>query len=153
MSLSSTVVFDPLEVYTERDTRKREVFIIGVRPLRSRDEWRTKEREETMGREQESQRLQELADFLRTRRARLAPSDVGLPPGSRRRAPGLRRAEVAHLAGISVDWYTWLEQGRPISVSTQLLESLVQALHLNANEREHLFFLAHRQPPPARILE
>ena len=106
-----------------------------------------------MGREQEDQRLQELGDFLRTRRARLAPEDVGLPRGNRRRAPGLRRAEVAQLAGVSVDWYTWLEQGRPITVSTQVLESLVQALHLNANEREHLFFLAHQQPPPERAME
>ena len=106
-----------------------------------------------MAREQESQRLQELADFLRTRRARLAPEDMGLPRGSRRRAPGLRRAEVAQLAGVSVDWYTWLEQGRPITVSTQVLESLVQALHLNASEREHLFFLAHQQPPPERDIE
>ncbi len=106
-----------------------------------------------MVREMEDQRLQELGDFLRTRRARLAPEDVGLPRGSRRRAPGLRRAEVAQLAGVSVDWYTWLEQGRPISVSTQVLESLVQALHLNTNEREHLFFLAHRQPPPAMVME
>jgi transcriptional regulator with XRE-family HTH domain len=106
-----------------------------------------------MGREQEEQRLQELGDFLRTRRARLAPEDVGLPRGSRRRTPGLRRAEVAHLAGVSVDWYTWLEQGRPITVSTQVLESLVQALHLHAHERDHLFFLAHQQPPPARAME
>lgn len=106
-----------------------------------------------MIREQEHQRLQELGDFLRTRRARLGPEDVGLPRGSRRRAPGLRRAEVAQLAGVSVDWYTWLEQGRPITVSTQVLESLVSALHLNANEREHLFLLAHQQPPPARAME
>jgi transcriptional regulator with XRE-family HTH domain len=106
-----------------------------------------------MGREQEYQRLQELGDFLRTRRARLAPEDVGMPRGSRRRAPGLRRAEVAQLAGVSVDWYTWLEQARPITVSTQVLESLVQALHLNTNEREHLFFLAHQQPPPERAIE
>lgn len=103
-----------------------------------------------MATEQESQRLQELGDFLRTRRARLAPEDVGLPRGSRRRAPGLRRAEVAQLAGVSVDWYTWLEQGRPITVSTQVLESLVQALHMNESERTHLFFLAHQQPPPER---
>src|SRR5690348_15365698 len=88
---------------------------------------RTKEGERTMIREQESQRLQELGDFLRTRRARLTPEDVGLPRGNRRRAPGLRRAEVAYLAGVSVDWYTWLEQGRPITVSNQVLESLVQA--------------------------
>ncbi len=106
-----------------------------------------------MLREPQDQRLHELGDFLRTRRARLAPEDVGLPRGGRRRAPGLRRAEVAHLAAVSVDWYTWLEQGRPITVSTQVLESLVQALHLNANEREHLFFLAHQQPPPERSME
>ncbi len=106
-----------------------------------------------MERKPESQRLQELGDFLRTRRDRLVPEDVGLTRGSRRRAPGLRRAEVANLAGVSVDWYTWLEQGRPITVSTQVLESLVQALHLNANEREHLFFLAHQQPPPERDME
>jgi hypothetical protein len=103
-----------------------------------------------MEREQQSQRLQELGDFLRTRRARLAPEDVGLPRGSRRRAPGLRRAEVAQLSGVSVDWYTWLEQGRPITVSTQVLESLIQALHLHAQEREHLFFLAHQRGPWSR---
>src|SRR5215467_8480523 len=118
-----------------------------------RQQRRTKKREGTMIIEQEHKRLQELGDFLRTRRARLAPEDMGLPRGSRRRAPGLRRAEVAYLAGVSVDWYTWLEQGRPITVSTQVLESLVQALRLNANEREHLFFLAHQQPPPARAME
>jgi transcriptional regulator with XRE-family HTH domain len=103
--------------------------------------------------ELQSQRLHELGDFLRTRRARMVPEDIGLPRGSRRRAPGLRRAEVAQLAGVSVDWYTWLEQGRPITVSTQVLERLVQALHLNINEREHLFLLAHQQPPPARVTE
>jgi transcriptional regulator with XRE-family HTH domain len=106
-----------------------------------------------MIRELEHRRLHELGDFLRTRRARLVPGDVGLPRGSRRRAPGLRRAEVAQLAGVSVDWYTWLEQARPITVSTQVLESLVKALHLNANEREHLFLLAHQQPPPERATE
>jgi hypothetical protein len=60
---------------------------------------------------------------------------------------------VAQLAGVSVDWYTWLEQKRPITVSTQVLESLVQALHLNVSERKHLFFLAHQQPPPEQIVE
>ncbi|GCE28855.1 transcriptional regulator [Dictyobacter alpinus] len=104
-------------------------------------------------REQENPRLQELGDFLRTRRARLAPEDVGLPRGGRRRAPGLRRVEVAQLAGVSVDWYTWLEQGRSITASTQVLESIVQALRLNVSEREHLFFLAHQQPPPERAWE
>jgi transcriptional regulator with XRE-family HTH domain len=103
--------------------------------------------------QQQELRLLELGDFLRTRRARLTPEDVGLPCGSRRRAPGLRRAEVAQLAGMSTDWYTWLEQGRPIHVSIQVLESLVQALHLDTNERTHLFFLAHQQPPPAIATE
>jgi transcriptional regulator with XRE-family HTH domain len=102
---------------------------------------------------QQHQRLQELGDFLRTRRARLAPEDVGFPRGSRRRAPGLTRAEVAQLAGASLDWYTWLEQGRPINPSTQVLESLVRALRLDANERQHLFFLAHQQPPPVTKME
>src|SRR5258708_1119415 len=87
MSLSSDVVFGPSKVYTERDTRTRRVFIIGVRLLRSRDERRTKERGGTMGREQEDQRLQELGDFLRTRRPRLAPQALALPRGRSRPAP------------------------------------------------------------------
>lgn len=104
-------------------------------------------------RQQQDYRLQELGDFLRTRRAKLAPEEVGLPRGSRRRSPGLRRAEVAQLVGISVDWYTWLEQGRAITPSTQVLERLVQTLRLDANERSHLFLLAQQQPPPALVQE
>ena len=100
--------------------------------------------------DQALQRKQELSDFLVTRRNRLLPEQVGLPRGTRRRTPGLRRDEVAQLAGVSVDWYTWLEQGRSISVSTQVLESLVQALRLDDNEREHLFLLAHQQLPPQK---
>jgi len=103
--------------------------------------------------QQQEYRLQELGDFLRTRRARLTPEDVGLPRGSRRKTPGLRREEVAQLVGVSVDWYTWLEQGRAIMPSTQVLERLVQTLRLDANERSHLFLLAHQQPPPALLLE
>src|SRR3984893_7622078 len=103
--------------------------------------------------QQQDYRLQELADFLRTRRARLTPEDVGLPRGSRRKTPGLRRAEVAQLVGVSVDWYTWLEQGRSISPSKQVLERLAQTLRLDANERTHLFLLAQQQPPPALLLE
>jgi transcriptional regulator with XRE-family HTH domain len=61
-------------------------------------------------------RRQELSSFLRTRRERLSPSDAGLRPGLRRRTPGLRREEVAQLAGISATWYTWLEQKRPVKV-------------------------------------
>ncbi len=96
----------------------------------------------------ELDRHHELADFLRNRRARLSPEQVGLPRGTRRRTPGLRRGEVAQLAGVSPEWYTWLEQGRDINVSVQLLESLARALQLDASERDHLFLLALKQPPP-----
>lgn len=92
----------------------------------------------------------ELASFLRTRRSRLAPRTVGLPDGSRRRTPGLRREEVAQLAGVGVSWYTWLEQGRDIQVSEGLLERLCEALRLDHAERSHLFELAQgRSPRPA----
>ncbi|GCF11560.1 helix-turn-helix transcriptional regulator [Dictyobacter arantiisoli] len=103
--------------------------------------------------QQQDHRLHELGDFLRTRRARLTPEEVGLPRGSRRKTPGLRRAEVAQLMGVSVDWYTWLEQGRAITPSTQVLERLVQTLRLDANERTHLFLLSQQQAPPALLLE
>lgn len=102
---------------------------------------------------QQDRRLQELGDFLRTRRARLTPEELGLPKGNRRKTPGLRRAEVAQLVGVSVDWYTWLEQGRSITPSTQVLERLVQILRLDTNERTHLFLLAQQQPPPTLLLE
>ncbi|EYF01861.1 helix-turn-helix transcriptional regulator [Chondromyces apiculatus] len=93
-----------------------------------------------------SPRRDDLAHFLRTRRARVQPADVGLPPGARRRTPGLRREEVAHLAEVGVSWYTWLEQGRDIQVSEPLLERLARALRLNATERAHLFELAQGRP-------
>jgi transcriptional regulator with XRE-family HTH domain len=96
----------------------------------------------------ELDRHQELAEFLRSRRARLAPEQAGLARGARRRTPGLRREEVAALAGVSPEWYTWLEQGRAINVSVQLLESLARALKLDDHERTYLFLLALRQPPP-----
>jgi PAS domain-containing protein len=89
---------------------------------------------------------QELADFLRTRRARLRPSDVGLLNGTRRRTPGLRREEVALLANIGVTWYTRLEQGAPINVSPAVLTSIADALQLTDHEREHLFVLAGHRP-------
>jgi transcriptional regulator with XRE-family HTH domain len=92
--------------------------------------------------------LKELADFLKTRRDRLTPADVGLPSGTRRRTPGLRREEVAQLVNVSTTWYTFLEQGRDIRVSTQVLESLAQALRLTSEERTHLFMLALQQLPP-----
>jgi PAS domain-containing protein len=96
----------------------------------------------------DSQRHKELADFLKTRRAKIMPSQVGLPAGLRRRTPGLRREEVAQLAGIGLTWYTWLEQGRPIHVSAQVVESLSRVLQLDRQERLHLHLLAC-QPLPA----
>jgi transcriptional regulator with XRE-family HTH domain len=86
----------------------------------------------------ELDRHQELAEFLRSRRARLSPEQAGLSRGVRRRTPGLRREEVASLAGVSPEWYTWLEQGRDINVSVQLLESLARVLQLDDNERTYL---------------
>ena len=99
----------------------------------------------------ELDRHQELAAFLRSRRSRISPEQVGLARGTRRRTPGLRREEVALLAGVSPEWYTRLEQGRDINVSGQLLESLARVLQLDANEREHLFLLALRQSAPVEM--
>jgi transcriptional regulator with XRE-family HTH domain len=95
----------------------------------------------------EEARRKELAHFLRTRRERVSPQVVGLPAGSRRRTPGLRREELALVAGIGVTWYTGLEQGRAMTVSTQVLESLARVLDLNAAERNYLFLLARQQQP------
>jgi transcriptional regulator with XRE-family HTH domain len=94
------------------------------------------------------ERRKALADFLRTRRARLSPADVGLPPGSLRRTPGLRREEVAQLAHIGVSWYTALEQGRDVRASEQVLGSLAEALRLSPAEKRHLFRLALPGPEP-----
>jgi transcriptional regulator with XRE-family HTH domain len=87
-------------------------------------------------------RRAELAAFLRSRRERITPEDVGLAPGIRRRTAGLRREEVAMLAGVGVTWYTWLEQGRPINASTQVLDAVARTLKLDQPEREHLYRLA-----------
>ena len=89
-----------------------------------------------------SARRTELAAFLRSRRERISPEDVGLPPGTRRRTAGLRREELAQLAGVGVTWYTWLEQGRPINASVQVLDAIARTLRLDAVERGHLFRLA-----------
>lgn len=97
----------------------------------------------------ESKRRQELAHFLRTRRERLSPEVVGFALDARRRTPGLRREELALLAGIGVSWYTRLEQGQDVVVSAQILESLAKVFDLNAAERHHLFVLAREQVPTA----
>ena len=95
---------------------------------------------------------QELAGFLRSRRERLPPSDVGLDAGPRRRTPGLRREEVAQIAGISVDYYTRLEQARGPRPSRQVLESLARALRLGTHERAHLFHLVDEPAAtPSRV--
>ena len=90
----------------------------------------------------------EIGHFLRARRDALQPVDVGLVPGGRRRAPGLRRTEVALLAGVSVDYYERLEQGRGAHPSQSLLAALARALRLTADERGYLYRLAGYQPPP-----
>lgn len=95
------------------------------------------------------QRYKEFGDFLKTRRAKILPSQVGLPEGIRRRTPGLRREEVASLSGVGLTWYTWIEQGRPIQVSTQVLDSLARTLMLDKQETIHLYILAGQTPPPS----
>ncbi|WP_406058177.1 helix-turn-helix transcriptional regulator [Streptomyces sp. NBC_01077] len=95
-------------------------------------------------------RRPELAAFLRGRRARVTPEDVGMPPGLRRRTPGLRREEVAQLSGVGVTWYTWLEQGRPINASAQVLDAVARTLRLDRPEREHLYHLAEVPYAPER---
>ena len=92
-------------------------------------------------------RRSELADFLRDRRARVTPDSVGLPDDGRRRTPGLRREEVALLAGVGLSWYTWLEQGRDIKPSAQVLDALARVLRLAGAERAHLFHLARVELP------
>ncbi|MCM3702264.1 helix-turn-helix transcriptional regulator [Paenibacillus macerans] len=97
----------------------------------------------------DERRRKQLADFLRSRRLRLSPREAGLAvETSRRRTTGLRREEVASLSGISLPWYTALEQGRDIHVSEQVLESLVRTLRLSSDERHHLLVLANHSSLP-----
>src|SRR6266700_1334386 len=91
---------------------------------------------------QKNERREALADFLRKRRASLSPGEGGLPPGLRRRTPGLRGEEVAQLANIGTSWYVCREQGRDVHPSAQVLASLAKARRLTTNERRHLFPLA-----------
>ncbi|MYR40756.1 helix-turn-helix domain-containing protein [Streptomyces sp. SID5910] len=91
----------------------------------------------------------ELGAFLRSRRERIRPADVGLPAGTRRRVPGLRREEVAQLAGASVDYYNELERGAGSQPSEQMIAALARALRLSADERDYLYRLADR-PVPAQ---
>jgi transcriptional regulator with XRE-family HTH domain len=102
-----------------------------------------------LGSNGKGERRRELAAFLRSRRERIRPDEVGFAPGSRRRTPGLRREEVAQLAGVGVTWYTWLEQGRDINVSAQVLEAISRTLRLDRLERNHLYTLAGQSLGPA----
>lgn len=98
-------------------------------------------------------RRHELGAFLRARRERVAPGEVGLPGSSRRRTPGLRREELAVLAGISTTWYTYLEQGRDVRPSEQVLTAIARALRLGSTERAHLLSLADDATPPPPPVE
>jgi transcriptional regulator with XRE-family HTH domain len=108
-------------------------------------------------------RRRELGAFLRNRRERLQPEQVGLPPSRRRRTPGLRREEVAQIAGVGVTWYTWLEQAREINASPQVLDAIARTLQFDSHEHAHLFTLAglpttsiadecDQMPPAAHVL-
>ncbi|MEC3914977.1 helix-turn-helix transcriptional regulator [Nocardia sp. CDC160] len=92
----------------------------------------------------------QLGEFLRAQRARLQPRDVGLVPygdPARRRTPGLRREEVAELSGVGLTWYTWLEQGREVEASRQVIDALARTLRLDADQHRHLRFLAGLSEP------
>lgn len=94
-------------------------------------------------------RRHELGAFLRAHRERITPAMLGLPPGRRRRTPGLRREEVAQLCDISVTWYTWAEQGRDVSLSVAALDRLASTLRLGPGERRYLYELSGRRDPHA----
>src|SRR5713226_8903042 len=89
----------------------------------------------------------ELGEFIWSHRERLAPAAIGLAAGSRRRTPGLRREEVAQLCGLSATWYTWIEQGRDVSVSPTALARLARTLQLSPAERAYLFDLVGKRDP------
>ncbi|WP_025721348.1 helix-turn-helix transcriptional regulator [Paenibacillus sp. 1-18] len=95
----------------------------------------------------QEEKRKELGKFLKSRRSKLTPELFGLPVGARRKVKGLRREELAQIAGIGLTWYTWLEQGKNIQASTQVLERLVTVMQLNTEERNHLYKLALGQLP------
>ncbi|MDZ5647476.1 helix-turn-helix transcriptional regulator [Nitrospirillum sp. BR 11828] len=99
---------------------------------------------------EDSSKRRELGEFVRAQRERLSPAALGLAPGPRRRTPGLRREELAQLSGVSVTWYTWIEQGRDVSISPAALGRLAQALRLSAAERAYLFDLAGKHDPQGK---
>ncbi|HSR01810.1 MAG TPA: helix-turn-helix transcriptional regulator, partial [Methylophilaceae bacterium] len=104
-------------------------------------------------RDKSGKRRKELGEFLQAIRKRGTPEAFGFPAGPRRRIKGLRREEVSQLAGISTTWYTWIEQGRDVSMSTDVVLKLAQALKLTKTERAYLFELAGRRDPQGHIQE
>ena len=132
-------------------TREEVILVVTVPPIAADTPSPTPS--ELVGATAERRRT-ELADFLRKRRAVIKPEDVGLPNGGRRRTPGLRREEVAQLAGVGTTWYTWLEQGRDVRASLDVLEALSRALRLTPAERTHLVLLGRgEEPPPCKSEE
>jgi transcriptional regulator with XRE-family HTH domain len=130
------------------DPGTREAFILVVDLLPNESEHTSESR---TGPRRSDRHRAELADFLRARRASLQPEEVGLQNGGRRRTPGLRREEVAQLAGVGATWYTWLEQGRDVRASLDVLEALAGALRLTNAERAHLILLGRgEQAPPCK---
>jgi transcriptional regulator with XRE-family HTH domain len=125
-------------------TREEFILVVEVPPKQS---------EKSSGKRSNGERRRaELADFLRRRRESLKPEEVGLPDGGRRRTPGLRREEVALLAGVGTTWYTWLEQGRDVRASLDVLEAICRALRLTPAERTHLILLGRgEEPPPCKL--
>jgi len=124
-------------------TREEVILVVTVPPIESVP--RNGSSPATNG----EHRRAELADFLRRRRASLQPADVGLRAGGRRRTPGLRREEVAQIAGVGATWYTWLEQARDVRASLEVLEAIATALRLTPAERAHLLLLGRGEAPPA----
>ncbi len=123
-------------------TREEVILVVDITPIAS---------DRADSSQNGERRRAELADFLRRRRASLTPEGVGLPNGGRRRTPGLRREEVALLAGVGTTWYTWLEQGRDVRASLDVLEALAKALRLTPAERTHLILLGRgEEPPPSK---
>ena len=101
----------------------------------------------------ETTRRRELGEFMQVLRARCQPADFGFAAGSRRRTAGLRREEMAQLIGISPTWYTWIEQGREVNVSAEVLDRLARSLKLTRSERAYLFEMADRRDPQASLPE
>ena len=99
----------------------------------------------------DQKRLNTLSEFLKIKRAQIKPESIGLPPGNRRRTPGLRREEVARLSGVSTTWYTWLEQGRDIKVSPEVLEAVAKTLRLNQDEKDYLYDLAYEKTTEIKV--